>query len=128
LQAYLEAERPEDLNAVAEDVRADEAALEELSADFYVHRAIGRAEFFKTRDTLNARLEANRARLAANSSGSILATIDAGESLERRWRDETLEWKRAVIGAIIESITINPPAVHGRREFDPSAIDVVWRF
>ncbi len=50
-----------------------------------------------------------------------------GENLERQWAEHTLEWWRTVIGTAVESITINPSAVHGRREFDPSAITVKWK-
>lgn len=128
LREYLEGQGDGHEQRIAEEVRADEAALNELSADFYVGRTISRSQFVTAQASLNARLEANRARLSTTSAGSMLATIDAGEGLERQWAGETLEWKRAVIGTIIESITINPPAVHGRHAFDPTAIIVKWKF
>lgn len=128
LRQYVEAQSSDELEQVAEMVRADQSALKELSADFYVHRVIDRSEFFAARDSLTARLGVNHARLQTSSAGSMLASIDAGESLERRWEGEPLEWRRSMIATVIDSITINPPAVQGRREFDPSAIVVKWKF
>jgi hypothetical protein len=128
LRDFLESQDDGHNQRLAEEVRGDEAALNELSADFYVGRTITRSQFVTAQASLNARLEANRARLSTTSAGSMLATIDAGEGLERRWADETLDWKRAVIGTIIESIIVNPVSTHGRRVFDPTAIVVKWKF
>ncbi len=128
MSAFVESTGAADVDGLAEAIRDDEAGLEELSSDFYVKRVIGRSEFFTARASLTARIETNRARLAATSRGSFLATLDAGEAVERQWAGQTLEWQRAVISSLVESVTINPPKQHGARIFDPEAIVVKWKF
>lgn len=127
VREYLEASGDDVEPGIAEAVRDDEAALVELSADFYVSRSISRAQFVTAQAALTARLEANRTRLSNTSAGSMLATIDAGAGLERRWEGETMEWRHTVLSTVVESITIKPVGV-GHRVFDPSAIVVKWKF
>jgi hypothetical protein len=37
----------------------------------------------------------------------------------------SLDQRRAVLGAVIERVVVNPTKVRGR--FDPERVDVVWR-
>ena len=115
-----------DSEGVAEQVRADEQALETLAADFYAEDGLTRAEFNAARSRLLARLEDNRRQLARRASGPLQAALDAGEALEQRWATETLEWRIAVVGTLIESVTIQP-ALRGRAQFDADAIEVAWK-
>jgi len=127
LRAYIEKPRGE-TDGLVEAVRADEEGLEQLSRDHYVERRIERAEYFAARDALQARLGANRKRLAkANGHGVLAGVIGAADEVRRQWHDHGLDWKRAVIGALVDHIVIEP-ARKGHRRFDPSLVRIVWRF
>ena len=127
LAAYIE-KPTEETDALLEIIRADEEALHELSSDYYVDRRIDRAEFFAARDTLKARLEANRGRLAkANGHGTLASVIGAAEEVRAQWEQRSLDWRRAVIGTVVDHVVIES-ARKGYNRFDPTLIKIVWRF
>jgi site-specific DNA recombinase len=127
LAAYID--KPTDqTDAMLGAIRADEEALQELSADYYAERRIDRAEFFAARDRLKARLEANRGKLAkANGNGMLASVIGAAEQVRSQWDERGLDWQRAVIGAVIDHIVIDP-ARKGYNRFDPALVHIAWRF
>lgn len=112
--------------ALAMEIRSDEAALEELSRDYYADKAISRPEFFAARDTVQARLTAKRAALRKRTGRHALTGIDGAEALRRRWPGESLDWQRAVIGALVDHVVIEP-ARKGDNRFNPALVRVVWR-
>jgi site-specific DNA recombinase len=115
----------EDLHGL---IRADEEALEELSADYYQAKVISRSEFFANRDALDARLRANRERLGkANGHGLLSSFVGAGEAVRRQWDERGLDWRRAVIAAVVDHIVIEPE-VRGRNRFDATKVRIVWRY
>lgn len=108
-------------------IRQDEEALAELSRHYYVERRLSRAEFFQTRDTLEARINETRRRLSRRSGKPILAeVISAGSELDKVWDEKPDAWKRAVIAATTNRITILP-ADRGVRFFDSSKVEIDWR-
>jgi hypothetical protein len=108
-------------------LQADEDALVQLASDHYVERVIGRAEFLAARDALEAHITDARGRMARQNGSGMLADV-AGltDRLRDHWQSETLDWRRAVLAAIIDAIVIRP-AVRGRNRFDPERVDVTWR-
>jgi site-specific DNA recombinase len=127
LRQYVE--RPDDGTAkLLEAVRRDEERLVELSKDHYVDGVIGRAEYFAARDAIQARLDGNRRRLEkANGHGVLNQVMGAGEEVRKRWDDKGLDWQRAVIGALVDHVTL-APAVRGRNVFDPKLVQMTWKF
>jgi hypothetical protein len=127
LSTYIE-KPTEETDALLEAIRTDEEALQQLSLDYYADRRIGRAEFFATRDALTARLEANRSKLAkANGHPALAGVIGAGAEVRAQWEQRSLDWRRAVIGAVVDYVVIEA-AVKGRNVFDPALIKIKWRF
>jgi DNA invertase Pin-like site-specific DNA recombinase len=115
----------DDLAAI---IREDEDALEQLSRDHYVEKAITRAEYFAARDGLQARLEQNRARMARRIEGGMLHQVaGAGHEVEKRWATATFEWKRAVLSAVIDHVLIMPVG-KGSHTFDANSIVPMWKF
>jgi len=112
-------------NALVESITADELALVEVANDYYTERAIGRTEFLSARATLTARLEASRRKLAGHQSSVIMGTITGGVVREQ-WESKPLEWKRAILGAVIDRVVLKP-AVPGRNHFDPALVEIVGR-
>lgn len=117
-----------DAGALLATIREDEAALEQLARDHYTERRISRAEFFAARDALEARIRTNRERVRRNASAGVLAdAVSAGDKIRARWVEASLDWRRAVIGALVDSVVIDP-AVRGRNVFAPELVHPVWKF
>jgi site-specific DNA recombinase len=126
LRRALEA-RTEPSDGLLEAVQRDEEALNALTNDFYVERLLSREEFLTARAALNARLDLNRQKLARQSGRGLVMTAAAGgESLRGTWETASLEWRRALLGAVVDTITITKPTV--KRGFDPLRAVVAWRF
>jgi len=124
LEAHERKQETVDLDAL----RADEAALEELSRDYYTGRMISRGEFLASRDTLEQRITAARNRLARlNGTGSLRALGGLGDQLREAWDGEPLDWRRAILATVIDRITIGP-AIRGINRFDSSRVAIEWRY
>jgi len=127
LRAALEARGEQD-DGLVESVRTDEGRLEALSRDFYADALISREEFLAARRELMARLEAGRTRLARRNGSNVLGGfLGDGEALRRAWDAGSLEWRRAVIGALLDHVEILPGRA-GRLPFDPNRVRPIWRY
>jgi site-specific DNA recombinase len=107
-----------------EAISADRAALEELSTDYYVDRAISKSEFTKARDTLARRIEQAEVSLARSEQSTVLASMSSGAAARAAWIERDQDWRRELLAALIERITIAPSTVY---RFDPARIGIVWR-
>ncbi len=103
-----------------------EAKLELLAADFAADR-ISHKEWLAARDAVSAKADALRTQMASRNTGAALATLPSTEEgLRERWDSETMEWRRRLVGLLVDRVTANP-AVRGRNFFDPSRFHVAWR-
>jgi site-specific DNA recombinase len=107
-----------------EAISADRAALEELSTDYYVDRAISKSEFTKARDTLARRIEQAEVSLARSEQSTVLASMSSGAVARAAWAERDQDWRRELLAALIERITIAPSTVY---RFDPERIGIVWK-
>lgn len=120
-EALRTAARPSE---AASTLRDDEKALEQLARDHYADRIIGRAEFLAARSSLDARIETARRRLSAEvGAGALGATVGGARA---RWPVLDFDQRRAVLGQLIEAITIGPGR-RGYNRFDAGRVDVRWR-
>jgi hypothetical protein len=88
---------------------------------------ISRAEWAAARDALQARVvAANEEMNNASLSAATASLVGSGASLRERWPDLSLGQRRAVVDAVIESITIAPTTRAGNK-FDPDRVAVSWR-
>ncbi len=112
---------------LAAALAVDEAALEQLARDHYVDRLIGRAEFLAARDELHGRVEAARTRLSRPAAPSMLRELaEGGVSVRDAWEAGDVEWRRQLLGTLIDRVAIGPGAA-GASRFDPARVEVVWR-
>ena len=111
-----------DDDTVLSDMASDEAMLVELAEDF-AERRISRAAFHAANDRVQVRLDAARAKLAAESRPDVLDSID---DLGAEWQGLGLERQRAVIAAVLAEITVSP-AAGPRNRFDPNRVAFRWR-
>jgi len=123
LAALRGREATEDADILAR-IREDEAALEQLARDHYVDRVIGRAEFVAARTALDDRLSRSRTSLADRARDVLSGTVSSGLAAE--WRTLDLDRRRAIIDAVIESITMGAGR-RGLNRYDPSRVSIAWR-
>ena len=129
IRKYME-EPSKAADGLLEAIRGDEQALLTLEDDYRVERVIGRPEYFRSRDTLKGRIDANRARLGkANGHATLVGVVGAGETVRRLWAGRTLDWRRAIVAALVDKVEVLPyPAGQTKKVFDPSLINMTWRF
>jgi len=107
---------------------ADQAALEELSRDYYVDRRISRDEFLAARAGLEDRIRSAVARLERQTRSALLAELASSETLlADNWPGLSPDRRRAILAALFESITVQPAAARGRNRFDPGRVEFAWR-
>jgi site-specific DNA recombinase len=104
-----------------------EGELEQLARDHYADRLISRREFLAARDALNARIEATRQELARTQQSRVFVDVPRGaDALRREWATKGLDWRRALVAALIERIDL-APAIKGQNFFNPDRVKVVWK-
>ncbi len=108
-----------------DQLRADEAALEEAAAAYFVERAISRTEYTKVRGILEARIEEARRRLDRATREVGLGRL-AGVDVRGEWDARSVAWHHEIALAIIDRVIVNPAPRRGVR-FDPGRVDVEWR-
>lgn len=118
------AEQHTDMKAALAVIRDAEAQLEQLAADFYADQLITRSEFLSAREVLSDRIAGARKAMATNV---VSEAVSAAQTLRQRWSGAGFEWRRRLVGAIIERVEIGP-AVRGRNTFDDSRVKPVWRY
>ena len=127
LAEALEARGERD-DGLAAAIRRDEESLETLAKDFYVDKILSREEFLPTRAELTSRLETNRARLAKRDGrGGLSGFVGDGATLRQAWAKGSLEWRRSVLGALLDRVIIAPGKA-GRVAVDPDRVKPTWRY
>ena len=67
-------------------------------------------------------------KLAKRERTNVLGRF-AGEggALRTAWESGSLEWRRAIVGAVLDYVTILP-GEPGRKAVDPARVSVQWRY
>jgi site-specific DNA recombinase len=119
-QGDQEAQR---LSAAKQEAEADLAHLARLhgSGDLKA------AEWLAAREPLMARIEAMETTLARWPNVVALADLpDTGDELEAAWESWTLDRRRAVLRAVVESVTVLPIGRATAGRFDPARVKLHW--
>lgn len=115
------------LGVVADRLAADEEALETLARDRYVERTITDPEYRTARAALVERIEDARRELAHDRDMGIVAALPPGEgALEEAWKQRGLEWCRALLAAVLESLVVQS-ATPGASRVEPERVELRWR-
>lgn len=110
-----------------DSLREDELALEQLARDHYADKLISRSEFIAARAAIEGRMEQTKRELAGNGHSRLMLDLPNGTDAVRKVWDETgLDWRRSLLGAVIEKVIVNP-AIRGRNRFDPDRIELQLR-
>lgn len=112
--------------ALVEKIEADERKLGALAAE-YAADAITHGEWVTVRDVVKARLTANRAEFEKQTSTNAIAVLRAADDdLRAGWAALNLAQQRAVVGSLIERVTVAKATTRGRT-FDVERLDIAWR-
>ncbi len=116
-----------ELGQALEALRVDEETLTQLARDHYADRIITRAEYLAARSAVEDRIDVNRGVIQQHHAAATLVDIPSGgEATRTAWADNDLEWRRALLGTVIERVVLNS-AVKGRNRFDPDRVEITWR-
>jgi hypothetical protein len=92
-------------------------------ADDYVDETFTKEEYLRQKARLQGRMEAAERRLSSRQSTYMLATL-ADEPVREAWDSRSLDWRRALIGTVIEKVVVLPQR---GRVFDPSRVRIIWK-
>jgi site-specific DNA recombinase len=100
--------------------------LEELAA-LYADQSISASEWIAARGPIEERLSKAKAMLARTAGASALEQfVRGGPSIRETWPSLSLSRKRAILFAVLDSITISA-AIRGLNRFDPRRVAPNWR-
>jgi len=106
-------------------VRADEAQLEEL-ATAWASGEVTRGEWRAARQVIEGRLERNRSKLArVSTTAPIDSLVGDYADLLGRWEEMNTSQRRAVAGAVLEYVNVQPSDPHKR--WDAARFEPIWR-
>jgi DNA invertase Pin-like site-specific DNA recombinase len=138
LDAIREETADDAVDGLLDRLRATETQLEDLGRD-YADGLVIREAFFAAQARLSDRLEVARRQLSQAARRRAVVTIpDGGAAAVRAewdaWGDNEseaarlagLERRRALLGLVLDRVILHP-CVRGRRDFDPSRVELVWR-
>ena len=115
------------LDAAMAQLNEDEAALAQLSDDYYVDKRISRGEFFRARESLAQRIEKTKQNIQRAGSDAVLSGLDTGaDAVRRAWTERDLEWRRSLLRQVIARIEIARATKRGRNMFDHNRVRIVW--
>lgn len=104
---------------------ADAEARREEAAGMFAAGEIDRREWMKIREVTRQRIT-DATRILDRHHGP-LTDLPADEAyLRKTWDEGTLEWRRALITAITDTITVNP-VERPTNTFDPTRVHIAWR-
>lgn len=104
---------------------ADAEARREEAANLYASGEISRKEWFLIRDRVGQRIQADR-RILDRTAGPLTDLPSSEIALRQAWEAGSIAWRRALLGAVVDRITVAPSAGHANR-FDPSRVSISWR-
>lgn len=111
--------------ALANQLAADEARLEKFAADYALGEMV-ELEWRTARRTLLERIEGARRRMAEIPDVGVLVALPSS-GLSTWWDSAHVTARRAVVGAVIERVTVAPKGSRGGKVFDPARVEVAWR-
>jgi site-specific DNA recombinase len=114
--------RGRDRDAATALARA-EHKLEALAVD-HARDRITRREWLAARDDLNRQITEHRRALDVDG-GPLADLPSTHKALRQAWDAGTVEWRRALLDAVIDAVIVKPGAP--ATSFDPDRISIHWR-
>jgi site-specific DNA recombinase len=133
--ARIFAETAEDstqLKTLLDEHAAKKAKLSALIDGYYGDNPddLSREQFMRAKSSAEASLEKAEREVERTTSKRALAGVPIGMTLRDAWqKNESLDWRRSIIGLLIDKIVVNPGGGKPRYKtwrFDTDQIDVSW--
>lgn len=120
---------------LTQHLRVLEARMSELTNDYYVTKLLSRDEFEALRDSTKSEITDTEKQIQEFTSTALLGGIDIGSDVRSKWDSESIEWRRDVLGHLIERIYVHPRGAsagykvptYKHWKFDISLIDIKWK-
>ncbi|GHH77559.1 hypothetical protein GCM10018793_25920 [Streptomyces sulfonofaciens] len=107
-----------------EEIREDEEELEALARDMG-ERRITRKEWMVARQSIEERLNLNRAKLSKVSRAAVLSGfVGTFEDMQERWKQMNNSQRRAIVTACVRSVEVSP--ANPRKRWDPDRFVFDW--
>lgn len=103
---------------------ADAEARREEAAAMFASGEITRREWLKIRQVTDQRV-ADASRLLNRHRGPAANLPRSHKALREAWDQGTIEWRRALITAVVATLTVKPVA-RPINTFDPDRVDITW--
>lgn len=111
---------------IEQDLQEDRLQLDEL-AEMYGRKEMSAREWTIAKAPIQQRISDNERRLGTITGTSALDDFAKNPDLLRnQWLTLTPARQRAIVAALLDSITIGP-AVRGRNTFDPTRVSPHWK-
>lgn len=100
--------------------------------DDYAQGVLDKRDFARAKNLAEARLEEARAALVKAQSAKNTGLLPVDQTIREAWEEAGFDWRRSVIGLLVERITILPnPGGAGSIKFkdwrfNPSAVEISW--
>ncbi len=104
---------------------ADAEDRKEQAAALFAAGEISRREWMAARTKAEERAQAAR-RVLDRHAGPLADLPSSETALRQAWEAGSIAWRRALISAVIDRITVHPSAGHANR-FDPNRVSINWR-
>jgi site-specific DNA recombinase len=115
------------------DVNEKQHRVDDL-VDDYANGLLDRAQFARAKLGAEAALQAAQARLQDSLSKSCSLPINVGERLADAWERNNLDWRRQLLGLVIERVIVHPSDAHMKNSeryhgfrFRPADVEIRWR-
>ena len=120
-----EAKREREALAALDDVVAKLEALDDAR---FVQGVLPQGRYLRAQAKLVAHQSDLEKELAAIQSRGAVATLPRGaERIRQSWNSADMQWRQAMVRALVERVIVHPAPRRGLNAFDPSRVEVVWR-
>lgn len=119
-------QRDDDQSETVRELQRIEQQMDEL-ADDYTDGRVSRDTYLRAARRMEARQETLKGSLRATQDASLATSLPpSAEAFEEKWETSTPSWRRRVVELWIDTVTVHPASVGGRR-FNPERVSIRWR-
>lgn len=109
------------------ELQSYETRLTKLESDYYVHERLDERTFIRLSDELRFAIMNAKKGIDKIRGRTVISNLPTSSGHARvLWDQRGLEWRRLLISALVERVTVGP-GVRGRNRFDPDRVSIVYR-
>ena len=109
------------------ELRKVDESLVKLDDDYY-DDIITRARYLRQKQRLDERRTSLERELASiQTKGAVVDVPRGAAKIRKAWDSAGMEWRQAIVSALVEKVIVHPAPKRGQNGFDPKRVEVVWR-